>query len=90
MLRHDTNNIGQDESAIQGSGNNIMYMGRGRGGRRDLHLCRVNWVVVTVSNECLSCLVFVVTFFLKGVDSFNKLVAGCGVSDSLEDIWDIL
>ena len=26
---------------------------------------------------------------MKGVDSFDKLVSGCGLLDSLEDIWDI-
>ena len=35
-------------------------------------------------------MVFVVTFFVKGVDSFDKVVAGCGVSYILEDIWGIL
>ena len=37
-----------------------------------------------------ACLVFVVTVFLKGLDFFDKVVDGCGVSDSLEDMWGIL
>ena len=49
-----------------------MYMDRGRGGRRDLHLCRVNWVVVIGRNEFPYFLVFVVKFFVKGVESFVK------------------
>ena len=52
--------------------------------------CRVNWSVVTGSKEFPSCLEFVVTFLVKGVDSFNKVVDGCGLLESLEDIWGIL
>ena len=53
-----------------------------------LRLCRVNWGIVTGSKECPYCLVFVLTFFVKGVDSFDKLVAGCCISDSLEGIGE--
>ena len=77
-------------SAIQRSGNNIPDSGRGRGVGRWLHLCIVDWEVVIGRNKCLSCLVFVVTFYVRVVDSFDKVVAVCGLSDSLEDIWGIL
>ena len=58
--------------------------------RREFQWCKVNRGVATFSKEFPSCMVFVVTFFVKGVDSFDKVVAVCGISDSLEDIWGIL
>ena len=85
VVRHDANNNGWDASSIRGSRNNILD--RGRGGFR---LCIVNWSVFTGSKELPSCLALVVTFSVKGVDSFNKLVDGCGLSEILEDIWGIL
>ena len=53
-------------------------------------MCIFHWGVVTGIKEFSSFLIFVVTLFLKGVDIFDKAVAGCGVLDSLEDIWSIL
>ena len=57
---------------------------------REFRLCRVNKGVVTDRKKLPYCLVFVVKFIMKLVGSFNKVVAGCGVSDILEDIWGIL
>ena len=56
----------------------------------ELLLCRVNQGVFPGRKEFLSFLFFVVTFFAKGADSLNKVGAGCGFSDILEDIWGIL
>ena len=53
-------------------------------------MCVVNQGVVTGSKECPSCLVFVVTYFVKLIDIFDKVVAGCGLLDILEDLWGIL
>ena len=39
--------------------------------------------------ECLFSLVFLSTFVVKGLDSFDILVARCILSNSLEDIWYI-
>ena len=58
--------------------------------RSYFRLCRVNWGFVTGSKKCRSCMVFLVTLFMKGVGIFDKVVDGCGLSDSLEDIWGIL
>ena len=33
---------------------------------------------------------FLATFLVKGVDSFDKVVAGYGLLDILEDLWGIL
>ena len=87
VLMHDANNNGQDISAVQGAGKTYWPGAEKRGG---VCLCRVNWGVVTGSKECSPYLVFVVKFFMKGVDSFDKVVARCGFSDSQEDIWVIL
>ena len=62
----------------------------GEGGGGGFCSCRVNWSVVTGSKECPSCLAFIVTFLMKGVDSFDKVLDMCGLSESLEDIWGIL
>ena len=64
-------------------------MGGGRGWNRELNLCKVNWRVVTGIKEQPSCMVFLVNFFVKGVDSFDKVVTGCGFLDSQDDIWGI-
>ena len=77
-------------SDIQVSGNNILIRGRGRDRCVAFHLCRFNWSVVTGRKEFLSCLVFIVTFFVKGMDIFDKVVAGCGFLDTLENILGIL
>ena len=61
-------------------------MGGGKGRSGGFRLDIVNQGVVIGSKEFPSCMVFVVTFFVKGVDSSDKVVAGCGFSDSLEDI----
>ena len=50
---------------------------------------RVNQKVFTGREELPSCLVFVVKCFVKGVESFDKVVAGYGFLDILEDIWGI-
>ena len=63
-----------------------MARGRYRGRGREFHLFIVDQLVVTGRKKCPSCLVFVVTFFVKGVDGLDKVVDGCGVLDSLEDI----
>ena len=53
-------------------------------------MCRVNQKVVTGIKKFLSCLVFKLFFCVKGVDSFNKVAARCGILDILEDIWGVL
>ena len=65
-------------------------MGGGRVVLGRFHLVIVNRLVVTDSTEFLYYLVFVAIFFMKGVDSFGKVVSGCCFSNSLEDIWGIL
>ena len=62
FVRNDANNNGWDASSVRGSGNNILVRARGRGIRREFHLCRVNRGVVTGSKECLYCLFFVLIF----------------------------
>ena len=52
----------------------------------EFRLYRVNWGVAKYSKELVSCLVIVVTFFVKGLYSYDRLVSGCDISDSLEDI----
>ena len=86
---HDANNIGRDASIVQGSVNNTLSRCRGKGGRKDFRFCIINQGVFIGSKEYLSCLVFLVTFFVKVVDSFDKLVSVCGFLVSLEDILDI-
>ena len=51
---------------------------------------RVNWGVVRGINELPYCLVFAVTVLVTGVENFNKVVAGCGFLDILEDVLGIL
>ena len=63
VLIHDSNNNGQDASAVRGAGNNILDRVKGMGRMKDFRLCRINQGVVTFSMEYQSCLVFVVTFF---------------------------
>ena len=81
-------NFGCGASVVRGHRNKILVRVSGEGRKMGLRLCRVNWGVVTGSKECPYCLVFVLTFFVKGVDSFDKLVAGCCISDSLEGIGE--
>ena len=90
IVRHNANNNGRDASAFRGSRNHELNIGRIRGSMNGFRLCVVNQIVVTGRKELSSCLVFVVIFFVKVVDSFDKLVAGCGFLDSLEDMWGIL
>ena len=47
---------------------------RARGDRRDFCLCIVSGAFVTSSKKFLSCLVFLDTFSVKGVDTFKDLV----------------
>ena len=89
VVSHDANNNVRYAPIIQGSVNKKLAMGGGRGRNRELNVCKVNWRVVTGIKERPSCMVFVVTFFVKGVDSFDKVVTGCGFSDSQDDIWGI-
>ena len=65
--------------------------GKGGGlGVREFLLCKVNQGVVKGRKEGPYFMVFVVIFLVKGVDSFDKVVNACGLSDSLEDVWGIL
>ena len=85
VVRNYANNNVQDVSAVRGAVHKALDMGRFGG--RESCWCRVNCSVFTGSKEYLSCLIFVVKFFVKREDTFDKLVAGCGFSDRLEDIW---
>ena len=89
VVGHDSSNNVWDASYFQGSGNNILKRCEVRGWRRYFRLCIVIQGFVAVRNECPSFLVFVVTFFVKEVDIFNKLVAVYYLLVSLEDIWGI-
>ena len=57
---HDANNNGWDASAVQGSRNNILTRGRGKGRRSKFLSCRGKQVDVTGSKECPYCMLFVV------------------------------
>ena len=51
VVRHDANNNLRYVSAVRGYGNNILSRGRGRGRRREFHLCIFIERVVTGRNE---------------------------------------
>ena len=89
VVRNDTNNNGQNASAVRGYGNNILDRGRIRGSRREFYLFRVNWIFVTVTKECPYCMVFVVIFFVKGMEISKKVVPIYVLSNNLEDILGI-
>ena len=90
VVRNDANNNTWDESAVQEDGNIILSRGIERVSTKEFYMWIFIQGVVTGRKECASCLVFVVTYFVKGVYIFVKVVAGFGALDIMGDVLGVL
>ena len=81
--RYDVGNDGREAYSLQGYMKNSLARVKGKRWWQEFRLCIVRRSVVTVRKEFPFSLVVVSIFFEKGVDSFEKLMSGCGFLGSL-------